>query len=147
MPGVNGKAVLVVEDDYAIAMDLAYLLRSAGCFVVGPAPRLYIALAVMRRRSIDAAVVDLDLRGEAAFPLMDRLEKDAVPFIIVTGFTRHSIPDRFARYSVVSKPYLPSEVLAALAAALAARARSTAAATGEGRRPSATAPGVEESEG
>lgn len=56
--------VLVIEDEYLVAMDLQDKLRDLGAVVVGPIGRLDEALAVIEAgTTIDSAVLDINLGG------------------------------------------------------------------------------------
>ncbi len=68
-----GKRVLIVEDDNILAITLAEELAAEGAKVVGPAPTVTDALDVITRTDLDGAIVDINLRGKAAFPVADAL--------------------------------------------------------------------------
>jgi CheY-like chemotaxis protein len=114
----RAPSILVIEDVTVIAMEIANLLRDAGCEVVGPVGTLPDALAAVDRDSFDAAVIDVNLHGEKAFPIMETLESAAVPFVIVTGYGRDQLPRRFRHHSLVAKPFTQGELLEGLGAAL-----------------------------
>ncbi|WP_330218360.1 response regulator [Methylobacterium sp. WSM2598] len=64
------RRVLVVEDEYFIADDMAQALGRLGAVVVGPAPSRDAAMALIDGGArIDAAVLDINLRGETVFPV------------------------------------------------------------------------------
>ncbi len=68
-----GKKVLVAEDDYFIAKGLVRHLAQAGAAVVGPVPTVADALAAVEGGGIDAAVLDINLRGDLVYPVADAL--------------------------------------------------------------------------
>jgi CheY-like chemotaxis protein len=78
--------VLVVEDNYMIAQDTAEALLETGARVIGPVPSLrealYLAIAEDR---IDCAVLDVNLRDEVSWPLVDVLLARGVPLLLATG--------------------------------------------------------------
>src|SRR3954447_12384013 len=86
-------------------MDLARVLMEARCTVVGPHTHLGEALAEVGRTPIDAAVVSINLGTDNSFPVMDALTAAKIPFIIVTGYERKSLPERFEGVPVVNKPF------------------------------------------
>jgi DNA-binding NtrC family response regulator len=105
--------ILVVEDDVLIAMDLEDLLHELGCEVVGPFGRLNDALSAAEAK-LDGAVVDLNLREENSFPLIDRLQERSVPVIVCSGYA--DIPkfkERLSTVPTLAKPCSP-HTLAAL---------------------------------
>ena len=94
--GLAGCRVLLVEDDYYIADDLAQRLSAHRAIVLGPVATLERALAMLQSADrIDAAVIDINLRGEMVFPLADALEERNVPFAFATGYDTAAIPDRY----------------------------------------------------
>ncbi len=116
-----GRRVLVVEDEYFIADDIARALRKLGAEVIGPLPSRDEALdAFSSQGRIDAAVLDINLRGEVIYPLADALRQRGVPFVFATGYDAASIPEPYRCVARWEKPFDPH----ALAAALPALARS-----------------------
>jgi DNA-binding response OmpR family regulator len=105
---IEGRRVLVVEDDMLIAHDIADELRSAGCKVLGPAPRLEAAVALAEANEFDAAVLDVFLDGAYVWTLAGLLAARAVPFIFLTGFGRFlEFPASFASVRCLEKPLRP----------------------------------------
>jgi ActR/RegA family two-component response regulator len=84
--------VLIVEDQYLLAADMADALTDAGFEVVGPAGTLDDAFILADSGHIDVAVVDCDLRGKAVTPLVHALSARGVPTVMVTGYSE-SAPD------------------------------------------------------
>ena len=78
--------VLVVEDEFLIAMELEFLLERAGYQVLGPATTVNAALALLRAERPAAAVLDVDLAGEWVTPVAEVLRAMSVPFILATGY-------------------------------------------------------------
>ena len=56
-----GARVLVVKDEFLIALEVEFLLRDFGCEVLGPVPSVVRALELLGRERPDAALLDLDL--------------------------------------------------------------------------------------
>ena len=119
-PGLRGARILIVEDEYYLADDLASALRSAGAEIVGPAGTLEEAQAFVEGDGFDCAVVDMNLRGDMAFPIADRLREAGIPFLIATGYNEASLPERFADVPRVEKPSDTRTVVEAIPALLAA---------------------------
>jgi PAS domain S-box-containing protein len=78
--------VLIVEDEALIAMEMEDALVSAGAEVAGKAYSLQDALSRVEADNPDIAVIDMDLNGESALPLIELLRKRATPFVVATGF-------------------------------------------------------------
>lgn len=81
----SGLRIMVVDDDLLIAMDLEATLQQFGYTVVGPFARLDAALSAVSE-DLDGAIVDLNLRGEDSFPLLERLAQAGVPAIVCSGY-------------------------------------------------------------
>ena len=105
MPLLERCKVLVVEDEYFLADDLAKALRSQGAHVVGPIADLDEAVDQVRHGGFDVAVLDLNLRDQAAYVIADQLERAAIPFMFVTGYSAGVIPQRFRHAVRLEKPY------------------------------------------
>lgn len=120
---LQGRRVLLVEDEFLIASDLAQLLRQQGAEVLGPASTVRGALALLRDAPApDGAVLDVNLRGEMAFPVADALRDRGVPFVFATGYTNEMIPVRYASVPCCEKPFDGPEIVRALAAQYGAAA-------------------------
>jgi DNA-binding response OmpR family regulator len=109
--GLAGKRILIVEDEYYLADDLARALQECGADVVGPVGSLRDAQEVAEDARIDCAILDFNLKGEMAFPIADRLQTDGIPFVIASGYTGAAIPDRFKSAPHIEKPFDTAAVL------------------------------------
>ena len=116
---MSGKRVLVLEDEYYLAHDLADALAQCAATVVGPLAEIADAERMLEQRAFDCAVLDMNLHGEMAFTLAARLKKEGVPFVIATGYSRASIPADLADVPQVEKPVDPARVISLLGNAVA----------------------------
>jgi len=110
-----GRRVLVVEDDYDQAREMALAIEKHGGEVVGPYPDVEAAFLALQRAEVDAAVLDVRLAAEDVYPLADLLRERAIPFFFVTGFDRDVLPKRFRKEQMIRKPVAPFEVLIGVA--------------------------------
>jgi len=102
---IDGRRVLVVEDEFLIAMELAAGLEAAGATVLGPTPSVTAALAMLERAAeLDGAVLDVNVRGETVFPVAQVLEERRVPFVFATGYDALALPGRYAGVPCCQKP-------------------------------------------
>ncbi|ACL62972.1 response regulator [Methylobacterium nodulans] len=108
------RRVLVVEDEYLLAYDLARALQKLGAFVVGPVPELEQVLALPADEPMDAAVLDVNLKGQFVFPLADALREDGVPFVFATGYNESAIPGAHKDVPRWEKPFKPEDLTRAL---------------------------------
>jgi DNA-binding response OmpR family regulator len=118
-PGLTGTRILIVEDEYYLAEDLAAALRGSGAEVIGPVGTLEEASREVALAAFDCAVVDMNLRGDMAFPIADQLGKAGIPFVIATGYNSASLPARFRDIPRVEKPFDAAALVAAIPALLA----------------------------
>ncbi len=126
MPG--RMRVLLVEDNFIIALDLADLVREAGVEPVGPVASVADALAKLAQGGIEAAILDVNLGEEDALAVADELGRNAIPFAFATGYNaRDVLPPEHAGVPVLAKPYNGTEVRAVLAV-LQARCRPSGTA-------------------
>lgn len=102
----HGKRVLVVEDNYLVASELALVLEAANAIVVGPCTSL--ADASLHLAQSDLAVLDISVRGQLSFDLADRLSLLEMPYVFFTGYAREHLPERFARVACITKPQPPT---------------------------------------
>ena len=81
-----GHRVLIVEDEFLLAMELEALLKRNGCEVLGPAPTVEWALALVYNDHPDLALLDVNLKGLRATPVAAALRDRGVPFVLITGY-------------------------------------------------------------
>src|SRR3954462_12052191 len=91
---LSGRRVLLVEDSPVVGPFTADLLTDLGCEVVGPAPTMAAAREFAENEQIDAAILDVHIRGERVFPLLDLLEDKRVPFLLTSGYADWQMPDK-----------------------------------------------------
>ena len=102
---LSGRRVLVVEDEYFLAEDIVQTLKEMGARIVGPVGELEEATNLVNADvAIDAAVVDVNLRNELAFPLARILRARNVPFVFTTGYDCGSIEQEFQDVQHWEKP-------------------------------------------
>lgn len=113
--GLNGRKVLVLEDEYFLADDLRRGLEGAGAVVLGPAASLAEGLRLLRDGSQPhLAVLDVNLRGATAYEMAEILAAHGVPFVFATGYDTTQLPARFRAVPRLIKPYELGALLAAL---------------------------------
>ena len=82
----RSSLVLVVEDEFLIAMDLECLLRQHGFRVLGPAATVAAALRLLDGEVPDVALLDVNLRGEKVTPVAEVLRVRGVPFVLASAY-------------------------------------------------------------
>jgi len=116
---LNGKKVLVVEDEYLQARTIADALMEHGADVIGPFPTVEKALQCCGPDVIDAAILDVKVGDVTSFPVAESLCRDGIPFIFLTGYDRAMIPPRFKYVPHYLKPFVGRDAPTALALAIA----------------------------
>src|SRR5262245_11127102 len=110
---LRGVRVLIVEDSWIIAKGLEALLEDAEMVVTGITATTVEARRLAREHEPCVAIVDVHLRGETAFDLIDHLNDLGIRIVVVSGSTTFSRP--FAKAAaVLKKPFSGDDVLAAL---------------------------------
>ena len=97
-------AVLIVEDDEQLGEAIGLCVEQAGYEVVDCAQSVDAALATLGCRTVDAALLDINLGGELVYPVASALTARGVPFVFVTGYSADGIESRFAHIPVLQKP-------------------------------------------
>lgn len=98
--------VLIVEDEYFIAMELAESLRSNGAEAAEIVGDLEGAMdAISRLQELHGAVLDLQLRRDHAWSVAVALQARGIPFVIATGYGRESVPDVWRHIPIWQKPF------------------------------------------
>jgi DNA-binding response OmpR family regulator len=98
--------VLLVEDTALVATMIETLIEDMGWTVVGPMARLNAALAAARVEPADAAIVDVNLAGEAAWEVASILRERGIPFILTTGYgDQAQRPPDLATAPILGKPF------------------------------------------
>ena len=111
---LEGRRVLVVEDEYFVADDLDRALTGLGAEVLGPVPTVEEALEMLSNSSpVDLVVLDINLKGRCGLVVADELVNRRIPFVFATGYDEDYLPERFRHVPQWCKPFS--------AAALAAR--------------------------
>jgi DNA-binding response OmpR family regulator len=98
-----GRAILVIEDEPIIALQLETQLNAAGARVYS-AGRLRDALHMAEHPALSAAVLDYRLGADDSAAVCRRLTELGVPFLFYTGFSDEAVFHRWPDAPVVSKP-------------------------------------------
>src|SRR4051812_27625169 len=100
-----GRRVLVVEDQFVIALDMEQMLRVLGADTVDLATNIPDALAIIERTPPDLAILDLKLGTETTVAIAEALQARAIPLIFVTGYgDLDALPALLRRAPLLRKP-------------------------------------------
>jgi len=119
---LTGKRVLVVEDEFLIALDIESILENGGA-EVKTANRVDQALGLIKSDGpFDGAVLDLKLERETSVTIAERLQASNVPFVFLTGAAGDTtIAAQFRNAPVVGKPFDSETLFSALKQAISGR--------------------------
>jgi PAS domain S-box-containing protein len=109
-------AVLLVEDEPIIAMDMEEILSEAGHTVVGHAPTLENARQLVQTKKFDIAVLDINLGGLPVDEIAAELTQRSIPFAFTTGYGAAAIPKGFHHVVLLRKPFNPDQLLSVIQA-------------------------------
>jgi DNA-binding response OmpR family regulator len=113
---------LIVEDEPLISMMLEDFLLSLGHNVSAICETVGEALKACDTMQFDVAILDINLKGESAWPVAARLRERSIPFVIASGGHVDAPPPEFASVPMIDKPYTIDRVTPAIEAALSANA-------------------------
>lgn len=82
----RGLRVLVLEDQFLIALEIEDVLARLGCTVLGPFSTVARALDLLGRVRVDFAILDVNLGDELSTPVAEALRARGVPFALSTGY-------------------------------------------------------------
>ncbi|WP_245453453.1 response regulator [Aquibium carbonis] len=109
---LDGRSILILEDEYLIAMDVEQTCLEWGAREV----TILRSLDDLGERpfedwQFDAAILDLRLGGETTAQFAGQLLERRIPFVFATGLTNvGEIADGFPDVPVVGKPYSGDEL-------------------------------------
>ncbi|MFU0505218.1 response regulator [Pseudaminobacter sp. NGMCC 1.201702] len=114
MSTLSGKRIFLVEDEAIVALMVEDMLAELDATVVGPALTIANGLALAQSEEIDAAVLDVNVRGERIDPVAEVLRARKVPIVFATGYGDGA--GEIAREApVLDKPYTREKLATTLA--------------------------------
>src|SRR5262245_54139271 len=97
--------VLLVEDNFFVAIDVQRILESCGCQVVGPVPSLKEGLALAGEEPLSGAILDINILGGTSESIADELGRRGTPFFFITGYgSPGRLPERLRDRPRLHKP-------------------------------------------
>jgi DNA-binding response OmpR family regulator len=116
---MTGPRVLIVEDEFIIADEIASSVAAAGYEVVGPVGSVESAQAALDTGTHpDFAIVDANLRGGSSARIAHRLRDLGVPFCVCTGYRFTDLKPTFGDVTLLQKPVDAETLIAVIQAAL-----------------------------
>lgn len=116
---LDGRRILVVEDESLVAMLIETILEDMGCHTIGPIAGVDEALrTVAGDLQIDGALLDVNVAGRAVFPVAEALKARKVPFVFSTGYGESGLPEHWRGQPTIQKPFTEQMIREALMKAL-----------------------------
>ena len=117
---LDGRTILIVENDPAIGLDLTATLLLVGALPVGPANSVAAAFSLISDHAIDGAILDIRLnKDELVFPVANTLQALRVPYVFASGRSTALMPLRHGDRPFFDKPFRAEEIVDALAKLIA----------------------------
>lgn len=113
---IKGKSILLVEDDELVASSVEDILLYAQAGHVHIASNIALALQAVQDRAFDAAVVDINLNGQASWPVAEELTRRHIPYLTVSGYS--DMIEHELIGPLLPKPYSMQQLLDAVGALL-----------------------------
>jgi len=121
-----GLNVLLVEDEYLIALDTDTMLIEAQVALVITCSSCDSALAALEETAFDIAILDVMLGVERSEQVAEVLTARGIPFVLATGYPgKNQLGEAFIGAPIVSKPFGDVELRHAMVEALGRRKRAS----------------------
>ncbi len=109
-PDDKAPRILLVEDQFLLALHMGEDLKLEGYHLVGPAHSVDMALDLIGSTPVDAALLDVNLGARTSYPVADALAERHIPFAFLSGYSREDLDPRYHRQVLLNKPVLPDEL-------------------------------------
>lgn len=97
--------VLIVEDEFLVAMLLEDMLTELGHEIAGVAGRIDDAVRLAGEGAFDLAILDVHLGDATVFPVAEALARRAIPFVFATGCGDDGLPEEYRSRPTLQKPF------------------------------------------
>jgi CheY-like chemotaxis protein len=108
---MQGRRILVVEDDFLIAEWLCQAISEHGALISGPAGSAKEAIDLLDKSVVEGALLDLRLRNSIGLEVAVALRQRGIPFIVVTAYDRESLPSELKTAPYLRKPILQDHLI------------------------------------
>ncbi|MFN3618805.1 response regulator [Sphingorhabdus sp.] len=109
---LQGKRILLVEDEAIIAMMLEDMVVKLEGIAIGPATNVQSGMDMARMEDFDAAVLDVNLGDGTSIEIADLLTERHIPFILATGYD--ATTQNTHKAPILQKPYMMRDLELAL---------------------------------
>ena len=95
---LQGKRILVIEDELLLALCVGQALEEQGCKVIGPATSVRQGLNLVEKTTVNGAILDINLNGELVYPVAKALMDRNIPFLLPLGIIVLMFQARFVAF-------------------------------------------------
>jgi CheY-like chemotaxis protein len=113
-----GKRVLIVDDEFVVALLIEDMMTECGCITVGPHGTVEAALNAVETEVFDAAILDINVGGADIDPVAYALVDRNIPFMFLSGYGDEAKWPDHPDWKVCSKPFAADDLLGVLSAML-----------------------------
>ena len=113
MKRLDGRVILLVEDEPLVAFDVVRTLRDAGARVLC-AGYQDAGLSSVEHPDLSGAVIDLHLSDGSGAVVCERLRERGIPFVVHTGYPRMLVSREWSNVPVITKPAQSEQIVSAL---------------------------------
>lgn len=108
------KRILIVEDEFIVALAMENALESQNFEVVGPTGTVQKAVGLAEAEDFDAALLDVNLGDQSIAPVAAILKRRSIPFVFISGYGRESLPEDYRDARLLQKPIREDELVAVI---------------------------------
>src|SRR6478672_4135600 len=113
VPVLKGVPVLIVEDSWHVAKAMRSALEVLGMRVIGPTATTGEARRLVAQKKPKLALVDINLKKELAYDLVEELHRQDILVIVVSGYAVPKMPAELVA-AFVQKPFSEADLITAL---------------------------------
>ena len=103
--------ILIIDDELLIVKAISALVEKVGHEIAGTAGTVPRALDLIATADADLALVDVNLEGINAEPVIDRLRERRMAIIVMSGYSTARLPERMRNEHFLAKPIDPDTLL------------------------------------
>jgi CheY-like chemotaxis protein len=120
MRALDGLSILLLEDEYLIALDAEDILTSLGAKQIRIVNNLPAAAEAAENGGVDLAILDLNINGTMSLAVAQRFRERGTPIVFASGYElRDRISAELEQGDVyLRKPYTPESLKVAVETAL-----------------------------
>jgi DNA-binding response OmpR family regulator len=120
VPALKDVPVLIVEDSWHVAKAMRSALEVLGMRIIGPTATTREARRLVAEQKPKLALVDINLKKELAYDLIEELHRQGVLVIVVSGYAVPKMPAEMVA-AFVQKPFNDADLITAIRTTAAAR--------------------------